>query len=156
MKTFLEKFYVATKSGGIYEVEYNKDEVSASAKKIFCLIPVMSKVQAGDELFPGGRFIAITKELGLCKYETKDGKKIDIEKFESSEWEGVFDWTSPIVGLFLEKESASIYCHNSNYYSNNENWYKQKSCQDVLQSIGSNHPVITFSEKLLLSNEIPF
>ncbi len=152
----LKQFFVVTASGGVYEVCYTK--MKTTVKKIFAKYPKKSKAKVGYEFFPKGKFVCITKTMGLWKCHSDNGKKFQIE----DHWDGNLMQTSPIVGLFFEKDQAINYCtdaegaYKTDYHF--MNWYRTNgTSKEVLEKIGKDHPVFILSKELQPQEEgVPF
>ena len=104
----LETFFVATASGSVYKINYQKRKVTV--KKIFSEDPENSNNKVGYELFPKAKFVGITKNMGLWKCQPDNGKRIHIQEESKQTWIGMLEQTSPIVGLFLEKDPSIAHC----------------------------------------------
>ncbi len=152
----LSKLFVTTVSGAVYKVEYTNKKTTV--KKIFAEDPKKSKAKVGDEIFPEGKFVCLTTNMGLWKCQPDDGKKFPTDYG----WSGRYIGTSPINGLFFTEKEAINYCtyRYNNPHFGMEEWYElPNDTKNVLEKIGKDHPIIILSEKLLLlikEVDIPF
>lgn len=153
MTGILKLFFAVTMSGSLYRVSCNKNGF-ALAK---LLLIGHSKIPQGSVLKSDSTAEClgiVDGEGGLVRYlpeHSRGGKPYPAELTNTGYWAG---WTSGIVALFLDKQSALACARKSQLNFLDERWSGQTL--DVIKRIGDDHPFFIPSNGFLKKAAIPF
>ena len=135
------KFFAVTMTS-VYLVSDDKDENNYPIVEKIALRG-QSRVPVGERL-KGGNLVGVTSEGIILYYEEHPSHPG--EPYQDPGEVNIRFWgghTSPIIALFLDKDEAMSCFNENNLRAGDSRWRKQT--QEVLDSIGKNHPIFVVS-----------